>query len=88
MIDEVFVYALSTCPWCRKTKQWFDDSRIEYEAVDVDKLSGDEQDAAADKAYELSGGRRFPVVVINGEVVVGYNPDKFLQHLRSWGGGG
>jgi len=61
---------------------------IEYEAVDVDKLSGDEQDAAADKAYELSGGRRFPVVVINGEVVVGYNPDKFLQHLRSWGGGG
>lgn len=72
MIDEVFVYALSTCPWCRKTKQWFDDSRIEYEAVDVDKLSGDEQDAAADKAYELSGGRRFPVVVINGEVVVGY----------------
>jgi len=88
MIDEVFVYALSTCPWCRKTKQWFDDSKIEYEAVDVDKLSGDEQDAAADKAYELSGGRRFPVVVINGEVVVGYNPDKFLQHLRSWGGGG
>jgi len=88
MIDEVFVYALSTCPWCRKTKQWFDDSRSEYEAVDVDKLSGDEQDAAADKAYELSGGRRFPVVVINGEVVVGYNPDKFLQHLRSWGGGG
>jgi len=88
MIDEVFVYALSTCPWCRKTKQWFDDSKIENEAVDVDKLSGDEQDAAADKAYELSGGRRFPVVVINGEVVVGYNPDKFLQHLRSWGGGG
>ena len=24
MVDEVYVYALSTCPWCRKTKQWFD----------------------------------------------------------------
>ncbi len=87
MTDEVFVYALSTCPWCRKTKQWFDDSQIAYESVDVDQLPDDEQDAAADKAYELSGGRRFPVVVINGEVVVGFSPDKFLEHLKGWGGG-
>jgi glutaredoxin len=86
MVDEVTVYALSTCPWCRKTKQWFDDSKIPYEAVDVDKLPDDEQDAVADKAYELSGGRRFPVVVINGEVIVGFSPDKFLEHLKGWGG--
>jgi glutaredoxin-like protein NrdH len=87
MTDEVFVYALSTCPWCRKTKQWLDDSKIDYEFVDVDKLPDEEQDAAADKAYELSGGRRYPVVVINGEVIVGFSPDKFLEHLKSWGGG-
>jgi len=86
MTDEVFVYALSTCPWCRKTRQWFDDSRIPYDSVDVDKLPDDEQDVVADKAYELSGGRRFPVVVINGEVIVGYSPDKFLEHLKGWGG--
>jgi glutaredoxin len=86
MTDEVFVYALSTCPWCRKTRQWFDDSRIPYDSVDVDKLPEDEQDVVADKAYELSGGRRFPVVVINGEVIVGYSPDKFLEHLKGWGG--
>ena len=85
MVDEVMVYALSTCPWCRKTKQWFDDSKIPYEAVDVDKLPDEEQDAVADKAYEL-GGRRFPVVVINGEVIVGFSPDKFLEHLKGWGG--
>jgi len=87
MTDEVYVYALSTCPWCRKTKQWFDDSKIAYDSVDVDKLPEDEQDAAADKAFELSGGRRFPVVVINGEVIVGFSPDKFLEHLKGWGGG-
>jgi glutaredoxin-like protein NrdH len=84
--DEVMVYALSTCPWCRKTKQWFKDSKIEFEFVDVDALDGEEQDAAAEKAYELSGGRRFPVTVINGEVVVGYSPDKWLEHLKGWGG--
>ena len=86
MTDEVFVYGLSTCPWCRKTKQWFTDSRIEFQSVDVDTLSGEEQDAAAEKAFKLSGGRRFPVVVINGEAIVGYSPDKFLEHLKGWGG--
>jgi len=86
MADEVYVYALSTCPWCRKTKQWLDDGKIPYESVDIDRLPEDEQDAVADKAYALSGGRRFPVVVINGEVIVGYSPDKFLEHLKGWGG--
>jgi glutaredoxin-like protein NrdH len=86
-VDEVMVYALSTCPWCRKTKQWFTDSKIPFEWIDVDTLDDEEQDAAADKAYELSGGRRFPVTIINGEVVVGYSPNKWLEYLRAWGGG-
>ena len=86
MTDEVIVYALSTCPWCRKTKQWFTDSGIEFQQVEVDTLPGEEQDEAAEKAYKLSRGRRFPVVVINGEVIVGYSPDKFLEHLKGWGG--
>lgn len=85
MSDEVFVYALSTCPWCRKTKQFFTDSQVPFEFVDVDQLPRDEQDAVADKAYELSGGRRFPVTVINGEVVVGFNPDRFLALLNTGG---
>ena len=88
MPDDVFVYALSTCPWCRKTKKWLEDGKIEFEWVDVDTLPQEQQNEMADKAYELSGGRRYPVVVINGEVVVGYSPDKFLEHLKSWGGGG
>ncbi len=85
MADEVFLYALSTCPWCRKAKQWFTDSQVPFEFVDVDQLRGDEQDAAAEKAYKLSGARRYPVVVINGEVVVGYRPDRYLELLKSVG---
>ena len=86
MADEVFVYALSTCPWCRKAKQWFADNGVPFDHVDVDLLPADEQDAAAEKASELSGARRFPVVVINGEVVAGHNPDRYLELLKSGGG--
>jgi glutaredoxin-like protein NrdH len=85
MADEVFLYALSTCPWCRKAKQWFADNQVPFDYVDVDLLKGSEQDAAAEKAYELSGARRFPVVVINGQVVAGYNPSRYLELLESGG---
>jgi glutaredoxin len=83
--DEVFLYALSTCPWCRKAKQWFADTGVPFEFVDVDLLKGDEQTAATEKAHELSGGRRFPVAVINGEVVVGFNTARYLELLKSVG---
>ena len=82
MTDEVFLYTLSTCPWCRKAKQWFTERGVPFEFVDVDLVAGDEQEAVADKAYELSGGRRFPVAVINGEVVVGFNPERYGELVK------
>jgi glutaredoxin len=85
MADDVFLYALSTCPWCRKAKQFFTESGVAFDFVDVDLLPDDEQMAASDKAFELSGGRRFPVAVVNGEVVVGYNPDRYRALLDERG---
>jgi glutaredoxin len=80
----VYVYALSTCPWCRKTKQWFADQHVAFESVDVDELPPDEEEAATAKAYELSGSRGFPVVLINGHVVSGFNPQEFSDILEGW----
>ena len=40
MADEVFLYALSTCPWCRKAKQWFTEMNVPFQFVDVDLLQG------------------------------------------------
>jgi len=82
----VFVYALSTCPWCRKTKQWLTDNQVAFDFVDVDTLSDDEQDAVVDKVSKLNRGLRFPITVINGEVIVGFSPDKFLGALKIAGG--
>lgn len=85
MADHVFVYALSTCPWCRKTKKWFADNDVSFEFVDVDTLPEDEQREVAEKAYRLSGGRMFPVTVINGEVITGFAPGRFQEHLEDGG---
>ena len=33
---KVFLYALSTCVWCKLTKQFLNENNVEYEYVDVD----------------------------------------------------
>lgn len=32
----VLMYAISTCAWCKMTKQFLKDNGVEYEYVDVD----------------------------------------------------
>ncbi len=85
MTPEVRIYALSTCPWCRKTKEWFTAHRVPFTAVDVDLLPDDDQRRVADEVEQLSGGRRFPVTVIGDTVVVGFNPERFLELLPDVG---
>ena len=81
MSDEVFIYALSTCPWCRKAKQYFTDNNIAFEAVDIDLLPDEEGDRLADEALFASGSRAYPIVRIGAEVVVGYAPEKYARLL-------
>ena len=81
MSDPVFVYALSTCPWCHKAKQYFADNDVAFEAVDIDLLPDAESDRLAGEAYTLSGSRAYPVVKIGGEVIVGYPPERFATLL-------
>ena len=37
------LYALSTCGWCRRTKELLNRSKVEYEFCDVDELTGEEK---------------------------------------------
>jgi len=78
----VKIYALTTCRWCSKTKAWFDEEQISYEAVNVDTLEGDEYEAMRDEVLRVSGGRSFPVTVLDGDVIVGYKPDVFAELIK------
>ncbi|MBN2841289.1 MAG: glutaredoxin family protein [Coriobacteriia bacterium] len=75
------LYALSTCPYCRMTKKYLDDNEVEYEAIDVDLLEGDERSVVVADVKNLSGGTSFPVVVIGEEVIVGFNKAAIKERL-------
>lgn len=76
---EIHLYALSTCPYCRMTKRYLDDHGITYELTEVDLLEGAEKQAAVDEIKRLSGGTSFPVLVVDDQVVVGFNKSKIAD---------
>ncbi len=78
---QVKLYALSTCPYCRMTRQFLDDSGVDYELAEVDLMEGDGKAAAVEEVKRISGGTSFPVLVAGEEVVVGYNKRKVKKVL-------
>jgi len=79
--EKVKIFALSTCPYCKKTKRFMSENGIEYDAVDVDLLTSSEQDELLEELEKLTGRRSFPVVVIGDEIIVGHDEDKLKKVL-------
>ncbi len=76
---KVRMYTLSTCPWCRKTKNWFKDRGIPFEYVDYDLAGEQEQEKIGEEMLKHTGHISFPFVDIDGNVVIGWNPEKYEQ---------
>ena len=83
----VHLYALSTCPYCRMTKKFLDEHEVAYELTEVDLLEGTPGDpetpkgVAAAEVKRLSGGTSFPVLVVDDQVVVGFNKSRISEVL-------
>jgi glutaredoxin len=85
-MPKVLMYTLSTCPWCRKTKQFFKDKNIPFDFVDYDVASDEEQDRIVADMRKHTSHISFPYVVIDDKVVQGYNPDKYEELINKGGG--
>ncbi|MDH4208278.1 MAG: glutaredoxin family protein [Anaerolineae bacterium] len=78
-------YFLSTCGWCKKTKSFLDENKVDYEYEYVDLLTGNEKQRALAEAAEYNPRKSFPTVVVssdeNTEVVIGFNEDALREAL-------
>jgi len=73
-VGDIKILALSTCGWCKKTKAFFSDHNIEYSYIDLDLLSEDEVDEAANKWGKYSPGWSLPLIIVNdNEAIIGYD---------------
>ncbi|WP_406660659.1 glutaredoxin family protein [Methanolobus sp. ZRKC3] len=81
-MKKVVIYALSTCPWCRKAKKYFRELEIPFESTDYDKADKDTQQAIKQDCKAHGEEMSFPFVKIDDDVVVGYAPDKYKKLLK------
>ena len=80
---KVSMYTISTCPVCRKTKKFFQDRGIPFDFIDYDLASEDMQNKIAEEMMKGTGHIAFPFVRIGDVVVIGFNPERFEQLLKS-----
>ena len=73
---KVIVYSTSTCPYCKRAKEYLSRKGISY--TDIDVVQDREK---AKEMTQKSGQMSVPVIIIDDEIVVGFNQallDKLL----------
>lgn len=81
-MKKVVIYALSTCLWCRKTKKYFEDRKIPFEAVDYDKQPEEKQEEMMKEMKGSGCTGSFPFTKIGSACVQGYDPGEFDKLLE------
>jgi len=80
---EVFLYALSTCVWCKKTKALLNELGVAYRYVDVDLVPAAEQGEVLAQVARWNPQRNFPTLVIKqARTIVGFKPDEIKEALE------
>jgi len=79
---KVVVYALSTCVWCKMTKQFLQDNQIEFEYIDVDLCEPEEKEQIRKQITSKVGSLNYPTIIVDDTVLVtGFRKDKLKEAL-------
>ena len=76
-MKKVTIYSTPTCHFCSMAKEYFDANGIKYESFDV--ASNIEK---RKEMIEKSGQLGVPVIIIDNQVVVGFNKPRLAQLLN------
>ena len=68
---EIKVYSTPTCPYCIRLKEYLDSKGVAYQSFDV---SSDQ--SALDQMVKATGQMGVPVIVVDSEVIVGFDKDR------------
>jgi len=80
---KVFVYALSTCAWCKLAKKFLKENEIEYEYVDVDLCDEEDQEKVSKGILSKGGRLSYPAIIIDSKILInGFHVDKIKEALE------
>ena len=79
---KIILYALSTCGWCRKTKEFLNSLGVDFSYIFVDLLEEQEKEEIMEDVIKWNPRRSFPTLIINDEkCIVGYKEDQIKEAL-------
>ncbi len=79
---KVIMYGLSTCVWCKRTKQLLTDLGIDFDFIYVDRLEGEKEDQAVAEVKRFNPSVSFPTTIINEEkAIVGFREKEIREAL-------
>ncbi|MGD0951440.1 MAG: glutaredoxin family protein [Methanotrichaceae archaeon] len=79
---KVTLYALSTCGWCKKTKELLSSLGVDFNYIYVDLLKGDDRSNMIDEVKRYNPGLSFPTLVIGDKCIVGYHEKEITEALK------
>jgi glutaredoxin-like protein NrdH len=78
----VVVYALSTCVWCKMTKQFLKDNEIDFEFIDVDMCEPQEKEQVRQQIQSKGGNLNYPTTIVDDKIVItGFRKDQLKEAL-------
>lgn len=79
---DVKLYALSTCPFCRRVKALLKKHDVAYDYVDVDLQSREERKRLRMELIKYNPRCSYPTLVVDGDtVVIGHREERIVEVL-------
>jgi glutaredoxin-like protein NrdH len=80
---KVTLYALSTCVWCKLTKEYLNENNVEYEYIYVDLADENDKQKIHEIIQDKGGSISYPTTIVDDKVVItGFRKDKFKEILE------
>ena len=80
---KVLVYAISTCGWCKRAKNFLKDNDVEFEYIDIDLCSWEEKNKIRQDIQSHGGPLAYPTIIIdNKTLLTGAPQDKLREVLE------
>jgi glutaredoxin 3 len=76
-MNQITVYTTNTCPYCTMLKNFLNTQGLAYKEVNVQM-----DQAAANKLVETTGQLGVPQTEINGQWVLGFDPETIMSLVK------
>ncbi|MCT4633903.1 MAG: glutaredoxin family protein [Firmicutes bacterium] len=76
-MKKIIIYASNTCPYCTLAKEYFEEKNLKYEERNI------HNSPEARKELLQMGYRGVPVILIDGEEILGFDKEKIEEVLAA-----